>query len=95
MPGIISTCLICCAAVVIFFIVLVIYAVARGGMFFRVGNIRARPYGRGDYGRETDERTKKLDAIRGNEKVLCEKCGEWADAGDGFCKKCGAPLEKR
>jgi len=98
MPELIFTCLICCAAVFLFFIALAIYSIARGGMFVRVGNVRMRPSGRSGYGgynNGPDEHSRKLEAIRGSEKVLCEKCGEWADSGDSYCPKCGAPLEKR
>ena len=93
MPGFISACLICCAAAFLFFIAIAIYAIARGGMFIRIGGTRMRPNGNSSYGNGYDGRVQKLESIRSSEKIQCEKCGEWADAGDSFCKKCGAPLE--
>lgn len=95
MTGLLTYCGCCCIAAFIFIIAMAAYSIARGGMFIRAGNVRMRPTKNSRYHYEAHENVQKLEAIRSNEKVTCEKCGAWADAGDRFCHHCGAPIERK
>ena len=91
------TCSCCCIAAFVLFIALIIYSIARGGVVFRVGNMRTRPprnYGT-RYEPERQQEPEALKAIRSSEKVLCEHCGSWVDSTETKCPNCGAPYRKK
>lgn len=93
--GITAVCGCCCIAAIIFFIALTIYSIARGGFVFRMGNVRAKPPR--NYGPRYESRPEQPDEIlkiRSSEKVLCEHCSSWVDAGESICPHCGAPMKK-
>jgi|GEM_PF-5710915 len=92
MTGLLTYCGCCCIAAFIFIIAMAIYTMARGGMAVRFGNYRMRPASGNTS--PYDPNVKKLETIRNNEKVLCDKCGAWADAYDSFCPYCGTPIAK-
>jgi ribosomal protein L37AE/L43A len=90
------TCSCCCIAAFVFFIALFLYSLTRGGVVFRVGNMRGRSPGNygNRYGPEKPEEPAELKAIRSAEKVMCEHCGSWVDSTETICPNCGAPMEK-
>lgn len=89
------TCSCCCIAAFVFFIALFLYSLARGGVVFRVGNMRSRqPRSYDGYTQEKPAEPEALKAIRGAEKVMCEHCSSWVDSTETNCPNCGAPIEK-